>query len=356
MKKIFLIVSCCFLFQLLSAQKQSKEFDLLMSEAFKDNGPGAVALVVKDGKTLYRKAFGIANLELGVKMKPENVFRIGSITKQFTATAILKLRDEGKLALEDDITKYMKDYPAHGHEITIKHLLTHTSGIKSYTGMKEWTTEFRKMDFTPEEFIEFFKNRPMDFKPGKEYRYNNSAYFILGHIIEVISGMTYEQYIDSNFFKPLEMKSSYYGSNSRIIKDRAHGYEKREGKYINAELLSMSQPYAAGSLMSTVDDLYKWYNAVMEDKVISKISRKEAHSTFTLNDGEKTGYGYGWIIGNIQGSPMISHEGGINGYLTSSIYLPNEEVFVAIFSNCNCNPPGNIAIKMAAVAIGKPYE
>lgn len=356
MKKLFPIILLCVLAQSTLAQKLSNEFDVLMSEAFKADGPGAVALVVKDDKVLYQKAFGMANLELGVKMKSENVFRIGSITKQFTASAILKLLDEGKLNLDDDITKYVKDYPTHGHEITIKHLLTHTSGIKSYTGMKEWDDEVRKKDFTPEELIDFFKYQPMDFKPGEEWRYNNSAYFILGYIIEVASGMSYEEYIDSAFFEPLEMTSSYYGSPSKIIRNRAYGYNKLDGNYINADFLSMTQPYAAGSLLSTVNDLYKWYSAVMDDKVISKTSREEAHSTYKLNDGEKTGYGYGWGIGNIQGSPSIAHGGGINGYLTSSMYLPEEKLFIAIFSNCNCNPPENIATKMAAMAIGKPYS
>lgn len=356
MKRTLITILSAFFFQIALPQNPSAEFDSLMTKVFKADEAGAVALVVKNGKVLYRKAFGMANMELGVKMKPENVFRIGSITKQFTASAILKLRDEGKLSLDDDITKYIADYPTHGHQITIKHLLTHTSGIKSYTGMDTWDAEVRKKDFTPLELIDFFKDQPMDFDPGEEWRYNNSAYFILGHIIEVMSGATYETYIDSTFFKPLKMSNSYYGSPSRIIKDRAYGYDKRDGELINADFLSMTQPYAAGSLLSTVDDLYKWYSSVMEDKVISKASRIEAQSTYQLNNGEKTGYGYGWGVGNIQGSPMISHGGGINGYLTSSIFLPEEKLFVAVFSNCNCNSPGDIATKMAAMAIGKPFS
>lgn len=356
MKKIYLIAHAFLIIQLVTAQKLDEQFDELMSTVFKDDGPGAVALVVKNGKVMYRKEYGMANLELDVKMKPENVFRIGSITKQFTSSAILKLRDEGKLNLDDDITKYIKYYPTHGHEITIKHLLTHTSGIKSYTEMKEWDAEVQKKDFTPIELIDFFKNQPMDFKPGEEFHYNNSAYFILGYIIEVVSGKSYDEYIDSVFFKPLEMKNSYYDSASRIIKNRAYGYHKNEDDYINQDYLNMTQPYAAGSLLSTVDDLYKWYSAVMNDEVISRTSREEAQTTHLLNDYEKTGYGYGWFIGNIQGSKMIEHGGGINGYLTNSIYLPEDEVFVAVFSNCTCNDPEKIAVKMAALTIGKPYE
>ncbi|MEM1338197.1 MAG: serine hydrolase [Bacteroidota bacterium] len=355
MKKIGLLV-CSLLMQPVIAQKLTDKFDTLLWEMFKEDTPGAVALVAKGNTILYRKAFGMANLELGVKMKPENVFRIGSITKQFTAAAILKLRDEGKLNLDHDITKYVEDYPTHGHHITVQQLLTHTSGIKNYTEMAAWDEEVRKKDFTPEEFIDFFKNQAMDFKPGEDWRYSNSAYFILGHIIEVVSGMSYEEYIEKTFFEPLNMTNSYYGSTSRIIKDRASGYNKRGTELLNADYISMTQPYASGSLVSTVDDLYKWCSAVMRDEVIRKASRKEAHTTYKLNNGEKTGYGYGWSIGNIQGSPMLFHDGGMIGYLTIAMYLPEEEIFVAVFSNCNCNPPRDLAMKMAALAVGKPYD
>ena len=230
MKKLTLLFSLTLFVSLhVSCQKSDRAYDSMMQEMFKSDGPGGAALIVKDGNILYRKAFGMASLELGVEMKPEHVFRIGSITKQFTACAILKLAEEGKLDLQDDITKYIEDYPTHGYTITIEHLLTHTSGIKSYTGMAEWTSEVRKKDFTPTELIDFFKNQPMDFAPGEEFRYNNSAYFILGYIIELVSGKPYDIYIDENFFKPLGMDNSYYGSTSRIIHNRAAGYARGGG-------------------------------------------------------------------------------------------------------------------------------
>jgi len=358
MKKQIFIVSF-FLLATLQASCQKKEigeFDELMSSLFSDEGPGGAALVVRDGEVLYRKALGMADLELQVAMTPENVFRIGSITKQFTACAILKLAEEGRVDLQDDITRFIEDYPTHGYHISIEHLLTHTSGIKSYTGMDEWTAELRKKDFTPEELVDLFKNQPMDFAPGEEFLYNNSAYFLLGHIIELISGRSYADYVDSVFFKPLGMENSYYGSNSRIIPNRARGYAREGDEYVNAGYLSMTQPHGAGALISTVDDLYTWYDAVMHGKVISEESLKKATSSYELTSGRKTGYGYGWFLGNIQESPSISHGGGINGYLTASLYLPEENVFVAVFSNCTCNAPGRIAEKMAALSIGKPFE
>ncbi|WP_372948350.1 serine hydrolase [Mariniphaga sp.] len=338
------------------SQNPEKQFDKILSEQNFENSPGFTVLVAKNNQVIYRKAFGYANLELDVKLKPEHIFRIGSITKQFTASAILKLEEEGKLSLQDDITKFIKDYPTHGHTITIEHLLTHTSGIKSYTSMKEWDAEMRKKDFTPVEMIDFFKNQPMDFAPGEKFLYNNSAYFMLGYIIEKASGKTYEEYLKDTFFEPLDMQNSSYGNPSRVIKNRAAGYMKKNGEFVNAEFLSMTQPYAAGSLLSTVDDLFTWYTAVMNDKVISHENRLKAHSSFKLNNGKPTGYGYGWFLGNIQGSPMIEHGGGIHGYLTASLWLPEEKVFVAVFSNCYAMPPQSTAFKLAAAAIEKPFD
>lgn len=355
-KPIFLLPLLLLVVVEVSCQNRDSEYDQMMNEVFASDGPGGVALIARDGEILFRKAYGMANLELDVEMSPDQVFRIGSITKQFTACAILKLAEEGKLDLQDDITNFIEDYPTHGYTITIEHLLTHTSGIKSYTSMMEWTEEVRKRDFTPAELVDFFKNEPMDFAPGEEFRYNNSAYFLLGYIVEIVSGKSYETFIDENFFQPLGMKNSYYGSTTRIIHNRSDGYAMGKDGYINADFLSMTQPFGAGSLLSTVDDLYTWYTAVMNHEVISEESLTKATTTSQLNNGKKTGYGYGWFIRNIQGSPNITHGGGINGFLTASLFIPEERLFVAVFSNCTCIDPGNLAVNMAAITLGKPYE
>ena len=335
------------------AQKLEKQFDQMLGDQYLPNEPGATALVAIDGKIVYHKAFGMANMELDVKMEPDMVLEIGSITKQFTAVSILMLMEQGKLDLDDDITKFIEDYPTHGHHISIHHLLTHTSGIKSYTSMESWVPIWRK-DFEPKELIDFFKNEPMDFAPGEEWSYNNSAYFILGYIIEKASGQTYEEFVETNIFERLGMKSSLYGSNSEIIKKRASGYQKNE-EYINAEYLSLSQPYAAGSLMSNVNDLFIWNRAIRSNTLVKQESIDLAFTNYELNNGEKINYGYGWGLNEINGSPTIEHSGGIFGYVTNAIYLPNEDVFVAVYSNCDCNGPGQVSTKMAAIAIGKPY-
>jgi CubicO group peptidase (beta-lactamase class C family) len=333
----------------------SAEYDEVMNKAFPADGPGATVLIAKKGAIVYHKGFGKADLEHDIAMRTDHIFRIGSITKQFTASAILKLAEEGKLSLDDEITKFLPDYPTQEHKITITHLLNHTSGIKSYTGLEKWTPEVHKQDFTPQEMVDFFKDEPMDFAPGEEFRYNNSGYFLLGYIIEKASGMDYGSYIEKTFFEPLGMKHSSYDRTTDIIPNRASGYGAGPNGYANAPYLSMTQPYGAGSLLSTVADLNIWYQAVVAGKVISQENFKKATTPAVLNNGEKTDYGFGWSMGETEGSPHFGHGGGIHGFLTASDYFLEEEVFVTVFSNCNCNPPGGVAKQLGTMAIGK-YE
>lgn len=336
------------------AQDLESTFDKLLSENYSGEKPGLAALVYKDGEVLYRKAYGMANLELMVPMKPENVFEIGSITKQFTAVAVLMLMEEGKLSPEDELTKFIPDYPTNGKKITVHHLLNHTSGIKSYTGMDNFLEQART-DMTPLELIDVFKNEPMDFDPGEEFRYNNSGYILLGHIIEVVAEKSYADFISENIFKPLGMNSSYYGSMTQLILNRAAGYSPTEEGWRNANYLSLTLPYAAGSLMSTVDDMLLWHKAVHGNTLIKPESRALAFTNTKLNNGEPTNYGYGWMMNEVNGTPSIEHGGGIFGYTTSGIYLPEENLYVIVLTNRDGSSPQDVAIKMTAHVIGKPY-
>ncbi|MHA7057197.1 serine hydrolase [Aquimarina sp. M1] len=344
---------CTIVFSLSQAQNMEKEIDDIVSSMYTAGEPGISILIAKNGKPFYRKAFGKANLELDVPMKPENVFEIGSITKQFTAVAILMLEEQGKLKIEDEITKYIPDYPTNEKKITIHHLLNHTSGIKSYTGMGSFM-ESARTDMTPTELIDVFKNEPMDFDPGEEFRYNNSGYILLGHIIEVVTKDTYENFIEKNIFEKIGMNSSYYGSMSELIKNRASGYKQEGDSYLNADYLSLTLPYAAGSLMSTVDDLLKWQNAVSANTFIKRTSLEKAINGSTLNNGEEINYGYGWGKINIQGSKGYAHSGGIFGYTTNEIFLKDENVYIIGLTNCNCKNVSEITMKVAATVIGKP--
>ncbi|WP_299600990.1 serine hydrolase [uncultured Aquimarina sp.] len=344
---------CLLLTYSINAQNLEKQLDDIVSSMYSAEEPGISILAAKDGKVIYRKAFGKANLELDVPLEPENVFEIGSITKQFTAVAILMLEEQGKLKIEDEITKYIPDYPTKGKKITIHHLLNHTSGIKSYTGMANFM-ELTRQDMTPTELIDVFKNEPMDFNPGEEFRYNNSGYILLGHIIEVITKDTYENFIEKNIFDKVGMKDSYYGKMSQVIKNRASGYKQDKGSYLNADYLSLTLPYAAGSLMSTVDDLLKWQNAISANTLIKRTSLEKAIYGSKLNNGDDINYGYGWGKTNIQGAKGYAHSGGIFGYTTNGIFLEGENVYVIGLTNCNCKNVGEITTKVAATVIGKP--
>ena len=347
----FSVVTCA---QSPNSKALNAEFDKLLSAQFKPGETGCAALVAINGQIIYKKAFGMANLELNVPMQPDMVFRLGSITKQFTAVAILQLMEQGKLSLQDDITKFIPDYPTQAYKITIENLLTHTSGIKSYTN-DPGIMKFMKDDLKPEEVIDKFKNLPMEFAPGTKWNYNNSGFFLLGYIIEKASGMKYQDYIEQNLFKPAGMTNSLYGSDRKIIKNRAYPYQADGDKTINADYMSMLLPYSAGSLMSTVEDLYKWNRALISDKFVKRETLEKAWTEYKLSDGKGTQYGYGWFLSQVQGSHTIEHGGGINGYLTNGIYLPKEDVFVAVFSNSTAKGPDAVSTKMAAIAIGKPY-
>lgn len=344
----------CFPAAVTSEAEMVKAIDEYLSKSFTTNSPGVAVLAVKDGKVLLRKGYGMANLELGVAIKPEMLFRIGSITKQFTAAGIMMLVEEGKIALDDEITKFLPDYPTQGARITVHHLLNHTSGIKSYTDMPEWITLLRK-DLSVSEIIAIFKDQPMTFKPGERFLYNNSGYILLGAIIEKVSGKSYEAFINERIFKPLGMTHSYYDNSTTIIPNRVAGYGLFSSGFKNADYISMTQPYAAGSLLSSVDDLYTWNTALLAGKVVSQKSLQLMLTQTKLADGKTEDYGYGLMWSDLFGEKAISHGGGIHGFATQSVRVQDKNVFVVVFSNCAGQKPDPdfLAHWMAALLCGK---
>ncbi|MFC4476745.1 serine hydrolase domain-containing protein [Flavobacterium chungangensis] len=333
----------------LSAQNLETKIDSLITSKFKPENPGAVFLAVKNGKVIYRKAFGMADLEMNVKMKPEFVFEIGSMTKQFTAVSILMLAEQGKLKLNDEITKFIPDYPTNGNRITLHHLLTHTSGIKDFTSMKS-IKDIARRDLEPKKLVDFFKNEPMDFKPGEEYKYCNSGYVILGYIIEMVSGQTYEEFITQNIFKKIGMQNSYYASHDKIIKNRVSGYRDSNG-YVNTNYISFSIPYASGSIMTTVDDLLKWQNAINSNVLLNPIYTEKAFTNYKLNNRTYIDYGYGWHLEKVKNKIVREHGGSIFGFKSMGVYEPTEQIYVVGLSNCECNSPTTITKDIATLLI-----
>ena len=314
-----------------SAKNTETEIDAIFNQAYPYNSPGATVLIAKDNTVIYRKAFGMANLELNVPMKPENVFQLASISKQFTSVAVLMLMEQGKLSLQDPLSKFIADYPR-GNEITLHHLLNHTSGIVSFNTLPDFGTKIR-IDVTPEEMINSFKNLPLEFNPGEKYSYNNSGYFLLGYVIEKTSGMTYEDFIKKNIFEKLGMKNSYYSNAYKIIPNRVNGYLYYEGNYENPEYISTTIPYAAGSLMSTIDDMFLWSKAIHNNLLISEKSKRMAFTNHTLTNGKHSNYGYGWRIDEIEDIKTIEHAGGGFGFTTSGIYIPERNTYLIVLTN-----------------------
>ena len=331
------------------------DLEALFSEAIPSDVPGLTVIVVRDGETLLHAGYGMADLERGVANGPDMVMRIGSITKQFTATCIMMLVEEGKVALDDPVVKHLPDYPVHDRVITIEHLLTHTSGIKGYTEIPEVMAAAHH-EYAVQDVIDTFKDLDLLFEPGTEWSYSNSGYFLLGAVIEAVSGMSYAEFVQTRIFDPLDMTGSYYDSFAQIIPNRALGYHMLEGEYINSPYISMSLPYSAGSLASTVGDLYRWDRAILGDELVSRESRERMWTPYVLGDGEDTGYGYGWMIGEYEGDPVIRHGGGIHGFTSFSMTIPARKLFVA--SLCN-NPgfesdPQSMAQRAAALVCGEP--
>ncbi|HEX6085370.1 MAG TPA: serine hydrolase [Thermoanaerobaculia bacterium] len=339
---------------LAAAQGLAERLDAIAAKHFKANEPGAAVLVSKGGTPLLRKGYGMADLELGTKMPADGVLRIGSITKQFTAVAVLQLVESGRIALQDPVTKYLPDAPVHGKSITIEHLLTHTSGIPSYTEKAGFGKRGAE-ELTPQQIIDVIKDDPLVFDPGTKWSYNNSGYILLGMLIEKVSGMPYAEYLEKNVFPRAGLQNTRYDDTRDIVPKRVPGYHRVKGKIVNAQFLSMSIPYAAGALLSTVDDLARWNSAVAAGKVVDRKLLDKAWTPYRLAGGEATGYGYGWRPATIAGERVIHHGGSIHGYTSHAMWLPERDLYVAILTNDQSLDPDYAATLLALEAAGNSW-
>ncbi len=315
-------------------------------------------LVSKDGRVIYNNAIGMADAINGVEMKPNQVFRIGSITKQFTAAAILQLVEQGKIRLDDPVSAYMQDLPEDKTSITIGELLTHTSGLGNQNEIEGWKDKVNLLETKPairDSIFQMFLDAPLGFSAGTAYKYSNFGYYMLGAVIENVSGMGYQNYLTKHIFQPLEMhQTSYeYGSNRPTVV----GHSSSEGELIPAESLDMRIPFAGGGLLSTVQDLHIWNKAISRGKIIGSELLASAHAAHQKADGKSIPYGYGWMIGKLNGEETIKHDGIINGFTSFALYVAAHDVFVAVLTNCDCSQNLEyITSKFAAAAIGMEEE
>lgn len=354
MRRLFLLTA--FLAQLAPAAELD-EVRAYLDATYTPDRPGASVVIVKGGEIIHEQGYGLANVEHSTPITPATIFRIGSVTKQFTAAAIMLLEQRGELSIDDPINKFLPDYPVHGHEITIYHLLNHTSGIKSYTGIPGYMDQGVRTDLTTDELIDVFAHLPMEFAPGDSWNYNNSGYVLLGAIIETVSAQSYSDFIAEHITAPLGLDSTLYGG-PQVIPNRAAGYSTDEaGNVINAGYISMTQPHAAGALLSTTGDLVKWHKALTGGEFIHDDSYAAMTTPADLNDGGSYPYGFGLGVGLLRERRMIAHGGGIHGFSCYALWLPDEDIYVAVLTNGAPAGPGptTVAKTIAALTIGDPY-
>ncbi len=336
---VFLIGISALLFAQNKEQKLRELFETY-AKLHKFNGS---VLVAQNGKVLLHEGYGLKSVQDSVKNDANTIYQIGSITKQFTAVAILKLQEQKKLSTKDKITKYFPGYPK-GDSITIEHLLTHTSGIPNYTNDQTFMAKSATLPISETAMIALFKDKPLDFSPGTKWNYSNSGYMLLGYIIQRVTKKPYEQVIRDMVFNPLNMQSSGFNFSGLSDARKAKGYfVLSETEHVEASLVDSSVSYAAGAIYSSTGDLYNWYRGLISGRVISKESLKTA-----LNP-VRNKYGYGFLIDSIHGEQVVSHSGGIFGFTSNLAMVPQDDVFVAMVNNYG--NPNLMAITKDALAI-----
>ena len=360
------VIVICIIIQLASitagvSQSKADIIDKLMSKYLEYGQFNGSVLVAEQGKIIFKKGYGMANMEWDIPNQSTTKFRLGSISKQFTSLLILQLAEQGKLKLDVPITTYLPDYPKpNGEKITIHHLLTHTSGIPNYTAFPDFMKDKSRNPYTPEEFVKTFADLKLEFEPGKKFNYSNSGYFLLGYIIEKVSGKMYEQCLHESILIPLKMTNTGYDHSELIIKNRAAGYEKNGKGFMNARYIDMTIPYAAGSLYSTVEDLYLWDQALYANTLLSSNYTNMLYGSYFPE--LKSNYGYGWgmyevsIAGNNEKLKVIEHGGGINGFNTLISRIPSGKNLIILLNNTGGAALGEMNKAIRSILYDKPYD
>ncbi len=339
----------------ISQQALEDFIDSAATAALEEGAVGLSIAVSFDDHVVFDEAFGLAEVEHGVKSDRDTSFRIGSITKQFTAALVMKQVEAGKISLDAPIGEYY-DFPTGEHTVTVRHLLTHTSGIQSYTNLgPEWFKTI-PLELTHQQLLDMVDDKPFEFPPGTAYNYNNTGYYLLGVILEEVTGKTYPELIKEEIAEPLGLDRTRYGSNRDIIKNRAQGYSKFNSKLANDGLIGMSQPGAAGALLSTAGDLVRWQEALAGGKVVSPASYALMTTPYETSDGESTGYGFGLGIGDADGLVAVRHGGGINGFNSMLTHFPATDVTIAVISNSETYAASDLATQIGRRIHGKNVE
>lgn len=354
-----LALAFALVFPLLAAAQQPAELHARLEQRaktfFADAKPGGVVLVRKGDQVLLREGFGLADVENQVPMTPDKVLPLASVTKQFTSFAILQLVQAGKLRLDQPVGEVVTDLPATLGKVTLRQLLTHTSGVKNISKITA-SRAARRNDAGIDTLIAFFKDLPLEFEPGTRFEYSNSNYILLTKVIETASGTRYADYMQTSVFVPLGMLHTRFGSHTDLVPGRAHGYRMVDSALENADFISMTQPQGAGSLISTVDDLNRWDIALSEGRLVDRALMQQALNKVELRDGSHMPYGFGWMISQVQGRVSNEHSGFINGFSTYTLRVPEQKLYVTVLTNSEQFWPDDFAVELAAIALGQPFD
>jgi CubicO group peptidase (beta-lactamase class C family) len=327
------------------ASKIDKALNFLTErEAF----TGAV-LVAQNGKVLLSQGYGLADRDKNLPNTPQTKYRLASITKQFTAMAILMLQAQDKLNVQDPICRYIPECPTMWQDITIHHLVTHTSGIPNFTDFRDYQAT-EATPSPPEQTIARFKDKPLDFQPGEQWSYSNSGYVVLGYIIEQASGQSYEAFLQQTIFEPLHMKNTGYDHNNSSL---ATGYTGTQGLWRKANHINMTIPYAAGGLYSTVEDLYRWDQALYTEQLVPQEFLDLMFTPHAEVPRSGLNYGYGWFVGELNHHQAVSHSGGIEGFATEIRRYIDDKVIIIILSNRDTTGIGSAADLIAEAVFGE---
>lgn len=325
-----------------------KRIDDLLSRHYPPQAPGAVVIVAEAGRLIHRQAYGLADVSRQQALQPAMIFRIGSLSKQFTAAAVMLLIERGLLSLHDDIGRFLPDYPAQGRRITVEHLLNHTSGIPCYTELDEFD-ELMATPHTVWALIDLFKSAPLQFAPGSGWSYSNSGYCLLGAIIEAVSGQSYASFMAQQVFEPLGMSATAVEGDQPALA-RVSGYSVEDDVVCEAAPIDMSVPFAAGDLLSNVDDLLRWENAIATGRLLGASAWQKMFSPCQLADGSAGSYGFGFEIQDFQSNRLIDHDGGINGFASYMARVPEQGLFLAILANCDALAPDPLEVGRGILA------
>ena len=359
----FLTLSAVVLFALQFAVGQTTtrqvvaRIDSYMNAAVKFEKFSGSILIARNGVPIVTRSYGMANQELKVPNTPRTLFQLGSVSKQFTAMAIMQLKERGKLNVNDPICRFLDDCPPAWKPITIHQLLTHTSGIVGFSTLPDWDDRISVTQYTREGFVKEFRDQPLLFAPGEKYTYSNSGYYLLGLIIERISGKSYGDFLRENIFVPLGMKSTRYNEHPSLVPNSATGYYWELDSFISAPIENLSLSFASSGVYSTVGDLLLWDKALYSEALVSQASLKEIFTPFTKGapEGDQFSYGYGWNIGKKFDRTVTSHSGRHNGFKAYILRFPEDHVTVLVQGNSDRSNAGRTGTNLAAIVFGAPY-